>query len=309
MKLNIILISIYYILFFSLEAFGKVNNLIVLKVGNKIITNYEIKNKILSNLVLTDQEINQKNIDKIKNQSIDLLIQKKIKEIELDKFKFSVNQNKVKSYLDTISGNDIDSLKQKFKSNNINFDLFIDEIEIQFKWQELIFKTYSKNIKIDKQVVNTEIDKIINNQKNILEFKLLEIEVPISDNDYEKKIKELKNLINEIGFGNVAFEFSISNTSNEKGNLGWISSASLSKEVFKMINNLKIGEISDPILRPGSATLLKLADKRKSNVEKINIEKLKKNLVEKKTNELFKLYSQSLISTLKNSTLIEYKNE
>ena len=184
MKLNIILIFIYYILFFSLEAFGKVNNLIVLKVGNKIITNYEIKNKILSNLVLTDQEINQKNIDKIKNQSIDFLIQKKIKEIELDKFKFSVNQNKVKSYLDTISGNDIDSLKQKFKSNNINFDLFIDEIEIQFKWQELIFKTYSKNIKIDKKVVNTEIDKIIKNQKNILKFKHLENEVTISDKDY-----------------------------------------------------------------------------------------------------------------------------
>ena len=61
----------------SENSYAKINNNIIIKVGNKIITNFELKNKILSSLIVSNQSINQQNIDKIKKQSIDLLIQKK----------------------------------------------------------------------------------------------------------------------------------------------------------------------------------------------------------------------------------------
>ena len=60
---------IFILIFFANDAFSKIQNNIVLKVENKIITNYEIKNKILSTLILADQEISQKNIDRLKGQA------------------------------------------------------------------------------------------------------------------------------------------------------------------------------------------------------------------------------------------------
>ena len=151
-------------------------------------------------------------------------------------------------------------------------------------------------------------DVILNKQQNILEFKLSEIEILINNNDQDKeKISNLINLINENGFEDVALKFSISTTAERKGNLGWINSKSLSEKIFSIVNNLNIGEISDPIIKQGSATIFKLDDKRVSKISEVDIDKIRLNLINRKRNELFDLYSQSLLSKLKNTTLIEYQ--
>ena len=136
---------------------------------------------------------------------------------------------------------------------------------------------------------------------------MAEVQISINNDEMDKsKIENLINLINEIGFENTALKFSISSTSEIKGDLGWINSNSLSKNILKIVNNLKIGEISQPIIGQGSATILKLIDKKKSDIKNINIDNLRKNLINNKKNELFNLYSRNLLSKLKNTTLIEY---
>ena len=72
------------ILFFSLFLFNnylyaKINNKIIVKIENQIITNYEIKNKILVSLILDNKEINQENINSLKNQSLESLVLLKLK--------------------------------------------------------------------------------------------------------------------------------------------------------------------------------------------------------------------------------------
>ena len=146
MKFFSILIITCFFLIFE-KSYSKINNLISVKIGNKIITNYELKNKILTTLILSDQEINQSNINKLKSQSLESLIQKKIKEIELEKFSFQADNKRISDYLNTISSNNIEQFKQKFKDNNISFSLFLEEIEIQFKWQKLILTKDAKQVK------------------------------------------------------------------------------------------------------------------------------------------------------------------
>ena len=55
------------------------------------------------------------------------LLFKKIKEIELDKYKHNIDEKRIQDYLLSISGGNIDDLKKNFKDNNINFDLFLEE--------------------------------------------------------------------------------------------------------------------------------------------------------------------------------------
>ena len=306
--LKIIIISFF--IFIPNNSSGKISNNILLKVGNKIITNFEVKNKILSTLILSNQDINQNNINKVKKQSVDSLIQKKIKEIELDKYDFSVNNFRIENYLKSVSGGDISNLKERFENNDISFELFLEEIEIQFKWQQLILNKYSKRIEINPEILNKEIENILKEQKNILEFKLSEIEILINNDTRDvEKINNLISLIEKIGFEDAALKFSISSTAENKGNLGCINSKTLSKNIFEIVNKLNIGQISNPIIKQGSATILKLTDLRKSNISNLDKENLRKNILNNKKNELFNLYSQSLLSKLKNSTLIEYLNE
>ena len=170
--------------------------------------------------------------------------------------------------------------------------------------------TYSKKIEINNENLIQEINMILKNKKDIVEFKLSEIEIPINNDNSDKvKLNDLMNVIKEIGFEEAALKLSISSTAENRGDLGWISSTSFSKKILKVIQKLRVGEISEPITKQGSFTILKLVDKRQSNVKDLDMEKLKKNLILSKRNELFGLYSQSLLSKLKNTTLIEYLNE
>ena len=82
----------------------------------------------------------------------------------------------------------------------------------------------------------------------------------------------------------------------------------MSKKISQVLKDLNEGDISKPIINSGSATILKVKKKENQIIENLNIENLRKNLINRKRNELYNLYSQSLLSKLKNSTLIEQPN-
>ena len=65
------------------------------------------------------------------------------------------------------------------------------------------------------------------------------------------------------------------------------------------------GDISKPIRNPNSVIFLKLTDKKSSQINELDKDKIKRLIKQK--NELFSLYSNSHLSKLKNNALIEYK--
>ena len=89
--------------------------------------------------MLSKKIINQENINSLKRRSIEDLIQLNIKKIELEKFNFKKDNKKINSYLNSISENNIQSLK-KFLENNIDFDIFVDEIDVELKWRSIFLE-------------------------------------------------------------------------------------------------------------------------------------------------------------------------
>jgi len=307
MKIKTCKIIFFYFVFLLTQA-NAITNKILLKVENEIITNYEVKNKILTSLVLAGNEISQENINKLKKQALESLIENKLKIIELEKFKIKKDSNQINLYLNSISGNDILALENKFKINNLDYNLFLEEIEIQTKWQNFIYLFYKGKIEINENSINNDIEKIVKDKKNFQEYKISEIEINIEENsNIDQIVLDLKNKIKDEGFETAALNYSISSSSNNKGSLGWISSKSLSQEIFEILKKLNTGQISRPIKRQNSILFLKLDDVRTSKVENIDIEDLKKKMIDRKKNEMFNLYSKSHLSKLRNSVLIEYK--
>ena len=308
MRINLlhILIYFFFINFFN-TSLAKERNNIILKVENEIITSFEVRNKILSSLILTNSTINQENVNKQKKISLDSLILHKLRKIELSKYNFKKDNVQINRYLKSISSDNIEDLKKKFIDNNIDFELFLEEIEVQLKWQKFIFQKYSNKIEINEENINQEIEKFVKNKINIEEFNLAEIEILLNDSNDKKRIEFIKNQINNEGFDVTALKYSSSTTSSNKGDLGWVSSKSLSKEIYNTISLLKVGGVSKPIELQNRILFLKLINKRVSKVENVDLNKLRKNLIDKKKNELFNLYSRSHLSIIKNKSLIEYK--
>lgn len=303
-------ILIIYILIQFNFAYSKVENKIIAKIENQIITSYELKNKILTTLTLSNQVINQKNINGMKKQAMNLLINYKLKKERILLNEIKIGQDQIDAQLKIIYSNyktDEQNFKNIFKNNNLNYNLYIDEITTELSWQKLIVNLYNKKIQIDEIEIDKEINEIIQTQKGISEYKLAEIEVPFSSesNDGET-IKKVTNQINSIGFENAAIKFSVSMTASDGGNIGWINSKSLSEKILLVLDNMKLGEVSKPIFQPNNVVFIKLLDKKNLNINDINTEQLRNQIINVKRNEIFNLYSNNHLSKIKNNAFIQF---
>ncbi len=308
MKYLLIFLFFVYSLNNSSKTLANIQNKIVVKVENQIVTNYEIKNKILTSLILSGVKVSQENIDRYKKQALKTLIDYKIKENELKKYRINKNEKQINSYLKSISSDNIENLKNSFMVNNLDYDLFLKEVETEMKWQELIYKLYSKKIIIDEKSIDLEIDDLIKNSKKVKEFKISEIEVNFDDNQInDKKIFEIEKQIQDEGFEKTSLKYNKTSSSANKGDLGWINARSLTKEVFEILKDMKIGDISKPIKKQNAVIFLKINDIRNSEVKDLDLVNLRSKLINQRKNELFDLYSKSHLSKLKNNSMIEYK--
>lgn len=303
---RLVLLFLFLSLFFSNILANE--NKIIVKIDNQIITSYELKNKILTNIILLNEELNQNNINKNKKLALDSLINSRIKRKEFEKYNIDINKTNILSQLLAVSANNINELKKKFEVNNLSYEMFEEDIKIEVTWKQFIFQMYNNKVKINEKEIDKQIDKIKKNRLDIEEFRISEILISFNDEtDKKNKISFINKKINENGFDDTALRYSESSSAYEKGDLGWLNAASLSDQISKIISSLNVGDISPPIENMNDVLFLKLIDKRSSKAQNINYDTLRENLINKKKNELFNLYSGSYLSKLRNNSLIEYK--
>ena len=282
-------------------------NKIVVKIDQKIISSYEIKNKINTELMLRNLEINQSNIDKMKNFAVRSLIDFRIKEKEILKYNIKFDEINLSQQLLSISSGNVEMLKQKFSANNLDYDIFVNELKLQSAWQSLILSLYKDQVKINENELLNEIKNLSKTKSKSKSYQLSEIEVSFTNiQDKEKKIEEIKRSINETGFENSVSVYSESQSAINKGLLGYVNAKTLSREIHDKLKNLNEGEISKPIIQLNKITFLKI-NKIKISNNSLNIEQIKNNLINTKKNNLLNLYSKSHLSKLKNNSYIEFK--
>ena len=122
----------------------------------------------------------------------------------------------------------------------------------------------------------------------------------------EEKLSKINNSILNIGFENTANIYSISNTSNNGGLIGWVNELQISDQINKNINELAINQISKPIKIPSGFILIKVNDKKVFK-QKINIEEELKKLINAERNRQLNSFSIIFYKRLKrNIEINEY---
>ena len=300
-------IFFYIIFFFNFTFLYGIETKIIAMVNNEPITTYELKNKIITTLILSNQNINQEIIDRSKSAAMNSLINYKLKKNEIEKLKIETNQKSIDMYLNKIASNDVELFKKKFINNSIDYQIFLNEIKIELAWQKLIYSKYSDKVKIDDNLINNELDQLFRKENNQNEYKLSEIEIEITKENKQNKINQVLEEINTFGFAETARKLSISSTAIDNGNLGWVNEKSLSKQMNEVLTKMKINEISVPVTKLNIVSFFKIIDKRIFKIDNKNKDALKKDLINQKTNELFKLYSNNHLSKIKNSSFIKFR--
>ena len=150
-------IFFYIILFFNFGFAYGIETKIIAMVNNEPITTYELKNKIITKLVLSNQNINQETIDKSKNAAMNSLINIKLKKNEIKKHKIETSQTNINSYLNRVASNDIELFKQKFINNSIDYQIFLNEIKIEFRYTSEGQQTFLNGEEISKAIREADV--------------------------------------------------------------------------------------------------------------------------------------------------------
>ena len=293
-------VVIFFILIFLTSKISALENKILFKINNQIITTIDI-NKEIKYISLLNEEF--RNFDKDKKYTIakNSIIKNIIKEIELEKFykkveltdefvdKFAVN------YFSKFNVNSLKDLKVLLKENNLEREYLKRKISIQLMWNELILKKFSKNVKINRKLI----EKQISENKFQQEFLISEIIFNIKNkNELESKFNDIKKEIQINGFSNAALIHSVSNTSLNGGNIGWVKENSMSKEIREQLLKTNIGEITKPISIPSGFMILLNENKRESLLD-LDIKKEIEIVIKKKTNEQLNQFSNIYFNKVK----------
>ena len=230
-----------YILLNITNIVFALENKILIKVDNQIITSADIYNE--SNyLKALNKEINKLTEDEIFQIAKNSLVRQKVKEIEIQKNNLEIDiedkylNELIKSNYSKIGINNLNELTSYMNSFNIGSELIRQKLSTSIMWNNLIYSKYSSKIKIDKEKLKKE---ILTNNKYLISFNLSEILFNINESsDFEIKHREIINTINETNFKNAALIYSISDSSSFGGEIGWVSENSLNKNIKNELINL-----------------------------------------------------------------------
>ncbi len=265
-KKIIVYIFLFYTLFFNFLF--AIENRILFKVNNEIITSIDVLNEI-EYLKLINKNLNNLDQERIFEIAKNSLIREKIKIIELSKYfetfdveekyyDFLMNELQKKLNLESTESFDL-----HIKNIGIDKVLVKQKMQIELLWNQLIVEKYSQDIKIDEQKIK---DEILKNtfQK---EFLISEILFTLDKNQkLNDKFNIIKKDISSNDFSNAALIHSVSDSARSGGKLGWIKLNSLNPKIKNELLKITLGNFTDPIVIPGGFLILKIENEREVRV-------------------------------------------
>ncbi len=299
-----IIYTIIYFLVFTNFVNAKENK-ILFKINNEIITSIDILEELKYLSIINEEFKNTK-----KKQAIEIaknsLIREKIKKIELLNYyenialEEKILENIIINYFSRLNINSVRDFEFYFNEKKIDTAILKEKITIEVLWNQLIYRKYSKSIRINKD----DIVKNLNKNKKQKEFLLSEIVFNVNtDEKYKDKLNLIKKTIKEKSFSQAALIHSISDTSKTGGKLNWIKESVLNNRIKNELNDIQIGDLTNPILIPGGFIILKIEDIKLTKIP-LNIDQEVEKITKQQTNDQLNRYSNIYFSKIKKNVLI-----
>ena len=298
-------------LYFLIITFLNITNIkaekveIIDKIGTDIITNIDIENEYKYLIALNNnyQTIEKK---KIYNYAKESLIREKIKKNEILKFfdlgsKDTYLESKIREIYKNLGFKNIMEFENYLKNYNLKISDIYEKIEIEVKWNQLIFDKYRNQIIVNKDVLKK---KLIKESKNRDSYNLSELFFSVSNrSEFEKKYDQIMKSISKIGFEKTVLIYSEANSIENSGKLGWIDEISLSKVILSEIKKIDVLQITKPIKVSNGVLILKLNEKKKINEISENIDEELSKLINFERNKQLNIFSSIHFNKIKEKYL------
>jgi len=143
----------------------------------------------------------------------------------------------------------------------------LDQMEAEIAWSQLVQGRLGSFVNVSDEEVEAYIQRIYDNRGKF-EYRLAEIVLLVDSPEQEASVKaNAEELVDRIkkgaSFPDLAQQLSASSTAAVGGDLGWITADDMDPSYSKVIQELPVGDVSEPIRTAGGYVILAQRDRRR----------------------------------------------
>jgi peptidyl-prolyl cis-trans isomerase SurA len=242
---------------------------IVAVVNGDVISNVDVENRTRLFALSTGLPLTQDVLDRLKQQITRQLIDEKLRMQEVQRRKIVIPDKAIADAIHEIeirNGLPAGALQQKLSSSGVAFRTLIDQLRTQLGWTQVLKEQLGDQTKITGAEV-AEQQRLLAAQVGKPEYRVGEIFIPVEDPATLADAQRFaETVISELRAGApfpvVAAQFSQNQTALQGGALGWVQPNQLDPEVARLVAEMPIGAISNPVRVPGGFSIVTLQGKR-----------------------------------------------
>ena len=303
------------LLFISVKAEAKILDRIVATVNGDIITLKQINDRLepyIEASGVTDKE----QINEVRRQILDALIDQALMEQEAQRLKISVTDDDVDDAIERLKrvGN---MTQEQFESRVIKQGATMEGVRTDVRSEIMRARVINQEIRSRVIVPPEKVEEILHAQKGEAEYRqaahvrniLFEIK-PGSDTSDGKAVmalaeKVVKEIREGLAFTKAAEMYSDGSNAKQGGEMGLIAWGDMAPAISEALKKLEPGQVTDPIALGPGVQILQLVEKvtedlRATDEEKMEIRKrLANEMVEEKVVEWLKSLRENAIIKIK----------
>lgn len=231
---------------------------IVATVNDQVISSYDLAQRSTLALSATGQPNTAQNRVAIRSQVLNALINEKLQLQEAARLHIVVSKSDLNKALALIAKrNNVPSgqLKALLAEKGIPEPALAAQIKAEIAWSRVVGREIGPKIRITDQEVKRALEKL-KAERNATRYNVSEIflaaDHPAQYATVEKSAQQLVATLRKgANFAAVARQFSQANNASKGGELGWVTPDTLPPQVARVLRQLPVNQISDPIRTPG----------------------------------------------------------
>ena len=284
---------------------------IIIKINNQIITNFDIQ-KETKYLLALNPSLNNLSTKQIKEMSKNSLIREKIKENEILKYyKINYEDPELTKFVTNIykrlNIGDEAEFNTYLSKFDMNINTVIKKIAIERDWNKMIFGKFKNQIVVNELKIKKNLEKKLDKSEIQTSYLISEILFQAkNEKEFEETYNDIIKAVDESSFKSAASIYSLSDSSINSGEIGWVKKNEISNSIYNELNKLNIGDITQPIKVASGFLIIYLEDVKKVEKE-INTEEEFKKIVTTEKNRQLNEYSIIYYKKIKKQIFINEK--
>jgi peptidyl-prolyl cis-trans isomerase SurA len=242
---------------------------IVAVVNGSPITNIDVDNRARLFALSSGLAVTPDVLDRLKRQIVRQLVDERLRMQAVERAHIVVPDKAIADAIAGIeqrNGMQPGALRVRLAKSGVAFTTLVDQVRTQLGWTQLLRQTLGARATVGEAAVAAR-QRQLAQQTGQPEFHVAEIFIPIENPAGRADAQRFANtVINALRAGApfpvAAAQFSQSQTALAGGDLGWVQANRLDPEVAKVVAEMPVGAVSNPIPVPGGLDIVTLAGKR-----------------------------------------------